>query len=75
MKVPAFKSGEYIAKRIPFQSNGNFKADQRGDIYIVWSYSTIIATWTEEGGWSLNNAKHSSTTSRHQSIVRKAVGA
>lgn len=41
--------------------------------YTVRSYATPIA-WHEEGkGWTQSQAKYSSTTSRHQSIVGRAV--
>jgi hypothetical protein len=40
-------------------------------VYVVRSYQTPIAYYTE--GWHLVTEKFSSTTSRHQSIIRKAV--
>lgn len=39
--------------------------------YIVYSYSTPIA-WFYGGGWSVVSDRFSSSTSRHQSIVRRA---
>jgi hypothetical protein len=41
--------------------------------YVVKSYATPIA-WHGEKGWSMAKDKHSSTTSRHQSVVRGAIG-
>ena len=35
--------------------------------YIVYSYSTPIAWWTETYGWHAVNQKFSPTTSKHQS--------
>jgi hypothetical protein len=40
--------------------------------YIVLSYRTVIARFVEGEGWSLNERKYSPTTSRHQTIVRRA---
>lgn len=40
-------------------------------VYVVRSYHTPIAYYTE--GWHLVTEKFSPTTSRHQSVVRKAV--
>ena len=41
--------------------------------YTVSSYATPIAWHDRSSGWQVPNTKHSSTTSRHQSIVRNAL--
>ena len=41
-------------------------------LYIVYSYGTPIA-WYGRYGWHLPAVRYSSTTSRHQSIVRSAI--
>jgi len=41
--------------------------------YIVWSYATPIAWWSEEDGWTIPDVSYSVTTSRHQS--KAALGA
>jgi len=41
-------------------------------LYIVYSYGTPIA-WYGRYGWHTPAVRYSSTTSRHQSIVRKAI--
>lgn len=41
--------------------------------YTVRSYSTPIA-WHGDKGWEMSTDKHSPTTSRHQGIVRNAIG-
>ena len=46
--------------------------DLLGSDYIVYSYATPIA-WFKNGEWQLPNHKYSVTTSKHQSIVRKAI--
>ena len=42
--------------------------------YEVKSYSTVIATHIADGLWLCDDKKYSVTTSRHQSIVRQAIG-
>lgn len=41
-------------------------------VYVVYSYATPIAWWTDQAGWTIPEVKYSATTSRHQSIVRRA---
>ena len=43
--------------------------------YVVKSYDVILATflWIS-GKWYVDNQRYSVTTSRHQSIVRQAIG-
>jgi len=41
--------------------------------YIVYSYATPIAWHTSDRGWVVPDVKYSVSTTRHQSIVRKAV--
>jgi hypothetical protein len=41
--------------------------------YTVYSYDTPIAWHTEAHGWHLVEQKFSSTTSKHQNYVRRAV--
>ena len=43
--------------------------------YIVYSYATPIAWRYTNGEWHLSNQRHSVTTSKHQSRVRRAVSA
>ena len=40
--------------------------------YVVWSYDTPIAWWTDVHGWRVPEVKYSRTTSRHQSRVSLA---
>lgn len=40
--------------------------------YIVYSYATPIA-WHIGGSWVMPHDRYSVTTSKHQSIVRKAI--
>ena len=41
--------------------------------YIVFSYRTPIAWWSELNGWVVPDVRYSVTTSRHQGFVRRAV--
>ena len=58
-------------RMIPEDAENYRKADVS---YTVKSYDTPIA-WHDSrtGEWAVPNTKHSSTTSRHQSIVRGAL--
>lgn len=47
-------------------------ASSAEDFYVVFSYDTPIA-WYANGVWTMPKVKYSSTTSRHQGIVRRAV--
>lgn len=40
--------------------------------YVVYSYATPIGWWSEKFGWTIPDVKHSATTSRHQSVLRRA---
>lgn len=44
----------------------------QGVEYIVYSYGTPIA-WFKKGEWTIPALKYSSTTSKHQNYVRRAV--
>lgn len=41
--------------------------------YLVYSYSTIIARFTSETGWELNERKYSKTSTLHIDIVKQAI--
>ena len=45
---------------------------QSNPSYTVKSYGTPIA-WHGDAGWQVSTTKYSSTTSRHQGIVRRAL--
>lgn len=45
-----------------------------GPVYVVKSYETPIAWWTEEGGWVIPDVRYSVTTSKAQGYVRYAAG-
>jgi hypothetical protein len=49
-----------------------YAANEANPVYVVWSYSTPIA-WCVNGTWHAVAQKFSRTTSRHQSIVRRAL--
>lgn len=44
-----------------------------GAAFVVYSYRTPIAWWSEAHGWTVPPVKYSVTTSRHQSQVRYAL--
>lgn len=41
--------------------------------YTIWSYSTPIAWWHKEDGWTVPEEYYSHTTSTHQGYVRTAL--
>ena len=43
------------------------------EAYVVKSYNTVMATYVA-GAWHTDDRKYSVTTSKHQSIVRQAIG-
>lgn len=42
--------------------------------FTVWSYGTPIAWRMADGSWVLVSGRFSVTTSKHQGVVRRAVG-
>ena len=41
-------------------------------LYVIYSYSTPIAWWTESRGWTVPPVKYSRTTTRHQSYLTRS---
>lgn len=58
--------------RLDAEETAKYNRDLNSVIYWVYSYSTPIAWYTLEG-WYLVEQKFSSTTSRHQARVRRAI--
>jgi len=58
--------------RLDPEEVARYNRDLNSVIYWVYSYSTPIAWYTPEG-WYTVEQKFSSTTSRHQSVVRRAI--
>ena len=48
--------------------------DNIGIDYVIYSYATPIAYRTNNGEWTIPDAKYSVTTSKHQSTIRYALG-
>lgn len=60
-----------LADLTPFK-HGSCHADWYGDVYRVYSYSTLIATSVQRGYMTtFNDAKYSTTTSRLQNIIKR----
>ena len=55
----------------PFNA-GNLTGQWIGLDYVVRSYAATIATYNG-ARWELNERKYSTTTSAHQSVVRRAI--
>ena len=50
---------------------GRFRVER--PTFVVFSYATPIAWWSDFHGWTVPPVKYSVTTSRHQSQVRYAL--
>jgi len=88
-KTNRAKAPDFIASKVPFQASalsgvegstgtGHMSDDETREYrksnptYTVRSYGTPIA-WHGDAGWQQSTTKYSSTTSRHQGIVRRAL--
>jgi hypothetical protein len=56
----------------PFKGN-SMVAFWKGSTYLVYSYNTLIAV-ADPDGMNYDPRKYSTTTSRHQNLIRKAWG-
>ena len=59
--------------RLDNEETARYNQDLNAVTYWVYSYSTPIAWYTEANGWYLVEQKFSSTTSKHQTYVRRAI--
>jgi hypothetical protein len=88
-KTTRAKAPDFISSKMPFQASalsgvegttgpGLMSDDETREYrnsnptYTVRSYGTPIA-WHGDAGWQQSTTKYSSTTSRHQSIVKRAL--
>lgn len=55
-------------------SNAMRAAQNVGIEYVVYSYGTPIAYRTQDGNWTIPDAKYSVTTSMHQGVISYALG-
>jgi hypothetical protein len=60
-----YLSGAALEKFIKDQDAGKI-------VYSVWSYATPIGWLVEGEGWVIPPVRYSSTTTRHQSYVKRA---
>ena len=68
--VTSYGATVYELGRLPQEFRDQLKLDK--PFYIVYSYSTPIA-WFSDKGWFIPEVKYSVTTSKHQNYVRRAV--
>jgi hypothetical protein len=69
-----YKTIEYkLRNREPFKGNSMW-AYWDGEVYKVVSYSTLIAEQGSRGNLLISDRKYSTTTSRHQNLIRRAWG-
>lgn len=64
---------EMVARTLPFEGN-NLRAVNVGNEYLVYSYSTLMATFNRQTGekWE-NTNKYSPTTSKQMNYVRRGL--
>jgi hypothetical protein len=87
-KREPFRSGALRAETLatvegvsaePWWFGGRLTTDLRTQLYneaptyVVLSYSTPIAWWSVEHGWTVPDERYSATTSRHQGFVQRAI--
>jgi len=64
---------EKVASLVPFQGN-NLRGVIEGGEYVIYSYSTLMATVDLATKWVwINEEKYSVTTSRQMSYVRRGL--
>jgi hypothetical protein len=64
-----------LQERLPFRGNSlNGFWDAQTGCYVVYSYSTLIASIGENGNRWVNPNKFSQTTSRQQNLIKRAWG-
>ena len=64
------RPGNRIAmNRLPIEHADSVTAAE----YVVYSYATAIAWWSEDDGWTVPDVYHSVTTSNHQGIAKVGI--
>jgi len=58
--------GYWDSGRLRGPDEDRFRQDCGGITYVVWSYATPIAWYTEGRGWHVVEQKFSLTTTKHQ---------
>lgn len=73
-RVSTREASGQIRNLQPFTTNGSLRGEWQHGAYVVTSYQTDIAEINPTAGTAiLNGQKYSSTTSRHQAVVRLGV--
>lgn len=71
------QAAAFIARRAAFRTgNETLYGNTHGDWYVVYSYGPhwpLAAFHAPTGTWFVNEDKYSRTTSRHLSVVRRAL--
>jgi len=76
MAQPNYRQVERLLLDLqPFRHAHSMRAERTAEAYEVFSYSTLIATYTfASGEWWINPNKYSVTTSKQQNIIRRVAG-
>ena len=77
---PNYKDIEGLLRTwTPFKHADSMSALWADGVYNVYSYTTLIATYSfvervgTTAGWWLNDTKYSQTTNKQQSILRRVI--
>ena len=62
---------QLLADRREFVHARSMRAELVGNLYVVWSYSTVIGMYDFNADtWTINTRKYSVTTSKQQNILK-----
>lgn len=73
--MPNYKQIEkLIFDRKPFKHGDSMKAVVEDNGYVIYSYRTVIARFDFDScEWAFDTSYYSATTSRQQSLIRRAL--
>lgn len=60
-----------LSRRREFTGNSASARWTDSETYAVYSYSTVIATYSPTAGWNIPEEHYSRTTSRLQNLIRR----
>ena len=72
----AWEDGPLYLGRMSSEEQSRIREETKDapSVYVVRSYSTPVAWFTDTNGWSVTTDKHSVTTGGHVSAIRQAIG-
>ena len=72
----AWEDGPLYLGRMSSKEQTRILEETKGapSVYVVRSYSTPVAWFTDANGWSVTTDKHSVTTGGHVSAIHQVIG-